>query len=192
MKNSSFYNEFIRAIEDLYSNITLRILQKRMDTYQSTPQIDNLPGRSGDITKSLFQYIDDISSQAQKTVTESQTQDNSLSSQTPHSHTASQSELVTPKIVNKENANGLSKFFKASHHGDDFHPGVAEKLEHAIWEHINAAIRHAKRGETAVAKMHADIANNAYKELAHYVSNEAYRKFGLEIEDQLDVLSNDK
>ena len=192
MKNSSFYTEVIRAIEDLYSKITLRILQKRMATYQSAPQIDNLPGHSGDITKPLFQYIDDISSQAHKTVTESQTQDKSHSSQTPHSHTASQSELATPKIVNKENANGLSKFFKASHHGSDFHQGIAEKLKNAIWEHIHAAIRHAKRGDAAVAKMHADIANNAYKELAHYVSTEAYNEFALEIKDQLDALSDVK
>lgn len=192
MKNSSFYSEFIRTIEDLYSSITLRILQKRMDTYQSAPQIDNLAGRSGDITKPLFEYIDDVSSQVQKTVTDSQARSESHFSQTSHPHTSSQSELETPKVVNKENSNGLSKFFKASHHDSELHPGIAEKLKHTVWEHIHASIRHARRGEAAVAKMHADIANNAYKELAHYINNEAHAEFTMEIEDQLDMLMTHK
>jgi hypothetical protein len=40
--------------------------------------------------------------------------------------------------------------------------------------------------------MHADIANSAFKELAHYVSNDVISELALEIENQLDVLLNNK
>ncbi len=67
-----------------------------------------------------------------------------------------------------------------------------EKLKHSIWEHIHASIRHARLGDARVAKMHADIANSAYRELAHYVSNEDHNELALEIENQLGELLDNK
>ncbi|NNF96065.1 MAG: hypothetical protein HKM94_03955, partial [Halobacteria archaeon] len=192
MKNASFYNDLIHAIENLYSSITLQILQKRMNTYHQAPSTDNYTEHALDIKAPLFKYIDDISSNDQKTVTEVQTLDYSFFSQTTHQHTSTHSELTSQRIVIKENNSGLSKHFNTKHNDAEYHPGIDEKLKHSIWEHIHASIRHARLGDARVAKVHADIANSAYKELAHYVSSEAHTEFALEIEDQLDVLLKNK
>jgi hypothetical protein len=192
MKNASFYNDFISSIEKLYSNITLIILQKRMNTYHPAPGIDNSSGHSLDIKAPLFKYVDDISSEDQKTVTDIQTLDYSFFSQAAHSYTSAHHEVVTHQVVNKETVSNLSKHFKSNHNHSEFRPGISERLEHSIWEHIHASIRHARLGNAVVAKMHADIANNAYKELAHYVSSDRHNELGFKIEEQLDVLLNNK
>jgi len=192
MKNASFYNDIISAIEKLYSSITLSILQKRMAAYHQTPATNNFNGNGLDIKAPLFKYIDDISSQDQGTVADIQTLDYAYFSHPAHPQVSSQNNLATLPVVDKQNANPLSKYFKSQHNDAELHPGIEEKLKHSIWEHIHASILQARRGNAVIAKMHADIANNAFKELAHYVSSDVISELVLQIEDQLDVLMNNK
>ena len=87
-----------------------------------------------------------------------------------------------------KNVNGLSKHFSTTHNEAEFHPGIDEKLKHSNWDHINASIRYARLGDARVAKVHADIANNAFKELAHYVSGEDHAELASQIEDHLGAI----
>lgn len=190
MKNTSFFNDLIHAVEKLYSRITLRILHKRMDAYHQQPSPDNFNAHTLDIKAPLFKYIDDTSSNGQEIVTEIQTLDYSFFLQTTNPHTPSHHELASQRIVNKKNVSELSRYYKSRQNGSELHTGIDEKLKHSIWEHIHAAIRHARLGDARVAKMHADIANYAYRELAHYLSNEIYAEFTLEMENQLGTLLN--
>ena len=190
MKNNSFYIELIHAIEKLYSKITLRILHKRINSYHQQLSPDNFNLHTLDIKAPLFKYIDDINNHDQQTATGIQSLDYSFYSQTTNSPTPSHYQLANQRIVNKENVGELSKYFKARHNGSELRPGIEKKLKLSTWEHFHAAIRHARLGDASVAKMHADIANCAYRELAHYVSNEVYTEIALEIENQLSVLSN--
>jgi hypothetical protein len=181
MKNSSFYNDVIHAIEELYSSVTMRILQKRRDAYHSESGNTDASGRSLDITAPLLKYIDDVSPQKQKSTIENQTSDESSASNTTHPTPSAHFEMS-----NKDIESGMTKHFKERNNAA-LHPRLVEKLEHSIWEHIHDSIRHAKRGEADIAKMHADIASNAYQELAHYVSPEAHAEFALEIQVHLDA-----
>jgi hypothetical protein len=190
MKNTSFYKDLIHAIEKLYSRITLRILHKRMNAYHQQLSLDNFKEHTVDIKAPLFKYIDDINSNDQQIVTGIQTLDYSFYLQITNRHIPSHYQFANQRVVNKKNVSELSKYFKARHNGSELHLGIDEKLKHSTWEHIHAAIRHARLGDARVAKMHADIANHAYRELAHYVSNEVHTEFTVEIENQLGVLSN--
>lgn len=186
MKNTSFYNEVIQAIEKLYSSITLRILQKRMDSYHSASANNNANSLSFDFTASLYKYIDDVSSQTQKTVPDKQMLDHAGFSISNNPHPPSHFE-----ITYKGNNSGLTKHFKEINNAE-LHPGISGKMKDSIWEHIHASIRHARQGNSHAAKVHADIANNAYKELAHYISSEEYNELAREIEDQFDALVSNK
>lgn len=186
MKSSSFYSDIIRSIEELYSSVTMQILQKRRDAYHSETGNTDASGRSLDITASLSKYIDDVSQQKQDNKTENQTPAESSASNTTHSTPSAHFE-----VLNKDIESGLTKHFKERHNAE-LHPGLVEKLEHSIWEHIHASIRHARRGEAYAAKMHADIASNAYKELAHYVSPEAQAELASQIGEELEQQSNTK
>ncbi len=191
MKNASVYNDIISAIEKLYSSITLRIWQKRMNTYHAAPSIDNINGQPIDFKSPLFKYIDELSSQQQAN-TAIQSPNESHYPYDNHPNITSDNMLPYQPVINKENVNDLSKYFKTKHNDAELHPGIEEKLKHSIWEHIHASILLARRGNAVAAKMHADIANSAFKELAHYVSNDVISELALEIENQLDVLLNNK
>ncbi|MDH3342176.1 MAG: hypothetical protein OEM07_00475 [Gammaproteobacteria bacterium] len=97
-----------------------------------------------------------------------------------------------PHLINRRfrYVGELSKYFKERSQGSDIHPGIKEKLEHSVWEHIHAAIRYAHQGNEYNSKIHTDIACNACKELAHYMDDEAYRLFTIEVAKHLSDLKS--
>ena len=192
MKNTSLYDDILSAIEKLYSNISWRIQQKRIDTYHSEPSVNTVDGGALDIKTPLFKFIDEISRRAPQEVTEVQTLDQANITQLVETQVASNTGNMNPPVSKTQNVDDLTRFFKSTHPNATFQPGISEKLKHSIVEHINASIRYARKGDTAVARMHAEIANTAYQELAHYITDEAHTQFAREIEEQLGVLMPSK
>lgn len=192
MKSTSFYNDVIQAIEKLYTNISWRIQQKRIDIYHSAPSVDTAKGEALDIKAPLFKYIDQISQREpqEKTNGDTLVQVDLPGSAQPQK--SGDTKNASAAVVKTKNYDDLTRFFKAAHTSTELHPGIGDKLKHSIIEHINASIRHARRGDTASAKMHADIASTAYQELAHYITDEEHTQFAQEIEEQLDVIMPQK
>ena len=52
---------------------------------------------------------------------------------------------------------------------------MGEQLKDSIWSHTHAATLNTRQGNVSKAKLHAQIANNALKEAAHYMSEEDYK-----------------
>ena len=52
------------------------------------------------------------------------------------------------------------------------------------------SIRLARQGNSQAAKMHADIANHAYKELSHYMEENQYNELTKDIEKELTKLTS--
>ena len=192
MKSSSFYNDVIQAIEKLYTNISWRIQQKRIDTYHSAPSVNTAKGDALDIKAPLFKYIDEISQREPQEKPAGDPQEHvDLPPATPPEKTAA-NETASAGIKKSQNVDDLTRFFKAAHGSTELHPGISDKLKHSIIEHINTSIRSARRGDTAAAKMHADIASTAYQELAHYITDEEHTRFAQEIQEQLNVIMPQK
>jgi len=53
---------------------------------------------------------------------------------------------------------------------------MGERMKDSTWSHINTSLRKARKGETVNARLHAQIANDALKEAAHYMSAEDYQE----------------
>jgi hypothetical protein len=143
-----------------------------------------------DIKAPLFKYIHDINNNKQEKITVVETLDYSFFSHPTHKHAPSHYHLTRHQGINKKNTSELSKYFKVRQNGSELHPGIEDKLMHSTWEHIHAAIRCARLGGECDAKMHTDIASYAYRELAHYLSEEEYAEFTSEISHQLGRLFN--
>ena len=56
-------------------------------------------------------------------------------------------------------------------------PTVGDKLMRSSWDHLHASIRYARTGDSATAKLHADILDNSLKEAAHYLDEQTYQNF---------------
>ena len=65
---------------------------------------------------------------------------------------------------------------------------MGEKLKHSTWSHIHTATLQARQGSLKNAKMNATIANDAFKEAAHYMSEEDYKAFCIEVAKAFEVL----
>lgn len=64
-------------------------------------------------------------------------------------------------------------------------PELSKKLKESTWNHIHTALRLARQGEAGTARLHLDIASQALKEAAHYMSREEHIAFTVEVEEKL-------
>jgi hypothetical protein len=81
--------------------------------------------------------------------------------------------------------NGLGMYFKSSQTESVLDPELSEKLKKSTWNHIHTALRLARQGDAGTAKLHLDIASQALKEAAHYMSREEHIAFTVEVEEKL-------
>lgn len=193
MKERTPYSSLIRAIEKIYLRVALTALHERMDVYHKQAS-QSLKPHANNIKSPLRECIDEIIEYDQDDPEDLDTNNHSIL-------TGSISDLYGPAkdnntvelhVITKENVGELSKYFKARSDGSALHPGIIEKLEHSTWEHIHAAIRYARKGDYRNARMHSDIASSACQELAHFMNEECYLEFIMEIEKHLDVLKQHK
>lgn len=67
-------------------------------------------------------------------------------------------------------------------------PYLGDKLASSAWSHIHSALLYAHQGDIGLARLHADIASQAAREAAHYMSEEDYEQFMQNIEQALSRL----
>jgi len=80
---------------------------------------------------------------------------------------------------------GLGRYFKSARTAVVLDPELSKKLKKSAWNHIHTAFRLARQGEARTAKLHLDIASQALKEAAHYMSREEHIAFTVEVEEKL-------
>ena len=172
----------IEALKSLYSRIASLDLQKRMGSYRR----DNGAGVDHDIAAPL---INDIEKLAVSSDVENQQAPRHASSAS--SLTAAEDGTPSRQSIGHETPKAtrrfleLSRFFGRKKTGSAFQPHMRDKLKGSVWEHINASLRLARQGDSKSAKLHADVANNALKEAARYMSKEEYSEFYGQVEKQL-------
>ena len=108
---------------------------------------------------------------------------------------------VKPENINKAKSQptglkkmlgGLARHFKKSARKKESDQYMGEKLKTSTWTHIHTALMQARNGQATTAKLHADIANQALKEAAHYMSEQDYKAFFAEVETELNKLEEIK
>ena len=185
---TSFYDSLIREIKSLYSIISLAILHKRISDYHSHTDYSE-HAHAGDIKSLLITYIDKIpvstaaSQQAKFSADGVIQKEPVVDKYLYESH-----ETDTARFVSHKYVGDLSKYFKSRRKVYELQPGIKDKLEHSVWEHINASIQCAYRGNIKNAQMHADIANSAFKEVAHYMSVAEYNDFSKKVTVRMTAL----
>lgn len=75
----------------------------------------------------------------------------------------------------------LSAHFRSTHKHSAFPSDTGERLMQTTWEHIFASIRAAHQLDLKTARLHVELANNAFKEAAHYVSVPVYAHFSQDV-----------
>lgn len=199
---------------DLYHKAALSLLHKRMSAYKSHESFSQNSSAS-DIKSPLIECINHVVVDEKTDRIKTRSYDVGspvLGSATNHVSTeglysteqfgSNENHMVfpvssdnnecepNPFVIDKERVSELSRYFKEKQKGLSADPGIKEKLKHSVWDHINASISSARKGNKRNAEMHADIANTAFNEVAHYMSEEQYSKLTSKVNDRLTVLKS--
>lgn len=171
----------IRQLRNLYERMALGTLAARREKLTGN-------GRQGgeDVTRLLSGHLErlaaahhpDDSSGGSETDTASTT-DGTVGSRSSTNYSA---------LGSEHPAGELSNHFHELEVTELTGEGVGEGVKRRMLEHINTALRLARRGDLAGARIHADIARSAMREAVHYLSQEEYRQFTAAVKERLERL----
>jgi len=186
----AFIEKLIREIERLYQMAALAILHKRVGDYRL--HVDHLESpHAGDIKSPLLNYIDSVVVSAKPAPKKTFTVDSFIPKQPePDKYHYEKHHADARRVNNYKHVGDLSKYFKSRRKAYELQPGIKTKLEHSVWEHINAAIHSAHKGDSRSAKMHVDIANSAFKEVAHFIPEAEYAEFTKKVNERMNDLTS--
>ncbi len=90
-----------------------------------------------------------------------------------------------PLIVEDPHSGELGSHFHESEVDHFAHSSVGDNIKRRVLEHVNNALRHARSGDRAAAKMALDIARASLAEAAHYMDDAEYGAFTEQVKGQL-------
>ncbi|MDA3868826.1 MAG: hypothetical protein PF589_02530 [Gammaproteobacteria bacterium] len=198
---SKFLSALIDELKRLYNQLSLAQLYRRMHGYHNqNKSFGNAPAT--DIRSSLSECINNIiikhEADGPAVITPHPVSTSTVHHSATEKHPVpypfranSETDKNSRYAVNTRQINDLVKYFKTKENDAELHPAIKDKLRRSIWEHINAAIECALMGDRRNAKMHVDIANYAFQEVAHYMSEEQYRLFATTLDEHLSALNAD-
>ena len=152
---TSFYDLLIGEIKELYKKASLAILHKRISDYHRHADYSE-HAHAGDIKSLLITYIDKIPVN-KDTSQETKFSADSIIPKEPvvDKYQYERRETDTTHVVSNKYVGDLSKYFKSRKKAYELQPGIKDKLKHSVWEHINASIQCAYKGNLKNAQMHA-------------------------------------
>lgn len=175
-------NALLHALQRLYARITSLLLHKRMGSYRE--EAGSVADH--DLTTLLSDHIDRL---AEPRPANSGKSPRRVSGDDVHTATQN-STPGRPHAVHRvsivsRTLNALGRYFKSGQTKTVLDPELSKKLKKSAWDHIHTALRLARQGDARTAKLHLDIASQALKEAAHYMSREEHIAFTVEVEEKL-------
>jgi hypothetical protein len=169
----------LHALERLYSGMASRVLYTRMGTYRR--RTGSLADH--DLAALLSDHVDRLA--AAKRANRGEAPPRQGAPEVQRELIEKHHPAVRQVSVLGRAFDGLGRYFKSSRTEPVLDPELSEKLRNSTWHHIHTALRLARQGEAKTAKLHLDIASQALKEVAHFMSREDYIAFTVEVEEKL-------
>ncbi|NOQ90802.1 MAG: hypothetical protein GQ549_07630 [Gammaproteobacteria bacterium] len=179
-------NRLSRALQELYYKLCDMDLHKHMDLYNRNTGTNE----TSDISTSLTKQIDKLAPASQPgkpnsaSASATTVRSSKRASKPDNVKQASQPSGWLNKMVS--NVSRPKKTFTGKITAD---PYMGNKLKDSTWSHIHTALLHARQGDASTAKLHADIACEALKEAAHYMSKEDHKILCAEVAKALLIMA---
>lgn len=172
----------LHRIAALYSHMFANVMHERVSAYHAHPGSDD---DDDDIGTTLRAYIKHTKQLAAANTALSTHQ----SGVTEPALTSVLQPQQLVEISASPNANAvsnpLSEYFQKNNTHSDLAPPLVKKLQASAWEHTHSAIRLAHQGDFTSAKLHADLASNAIRQLGHYMSEVDFKTFKRAVKAEL-------
>lgn len=171
----------LHKVKRLYSELFLTALHNRINSYHSFMH-SNKHNEIGDTLHDLIEEIvrEASSSGDAQDYKDIKQLDARISSVTEKlKHIRTQSQNSEPGVMTD-----LSVHLKKQY-AQESEDNVSSKLRKSVWDHVHAAHRFARSGNSESAKLHVDLATNAMQALSHYMPVDEYGAFLTEISKQI-------
>jgi len=182
----SWIKPLLDSLQQLYMKLSTLILQRRMESYRKEggKDVDN------EILSVLNEIVDGAASaQGSDSVAIEGAgggQPDQVSS--VEQGNADRSKQVGPTATPSTAFTDLSSHMHASLSGNsDVHP-LGKKLKASAWEHIHTALRYAREQKAELARMYANLAQEALQQASHHMTDEAYSELKQSLLEELKKL----
>lgn len=168
------------SLQSLYSKIFNAILRIRMHSYHPSVKVNN----NIDVTTLLNKQVEKLAESSAKikahpVIYSKEEPDLKKIFRKPDNITQDDRK----KQYDNREESEFSKYLNQTKSSSTLHPHMGDQLEKSAWEHVHKAIRFARQGNVATAKLHADIAGHALEEAKHYLENDEYSELIFQIEE---------
>lgn len=185
MSPESEVGSLLATLRGLYSRIAMLVLHRRMNAYRRHDG-----SGSGDIAATLAEHIQKVASDHERDAASDVSPGLARTVQ-PARHRAG---TIPPAAQGEEEQRPLTRgelgrHFESSHAGAVFDPHLGADLKRRTWEHIHSALRYAAQGRASPARLHADLATNAFTEAAHYLPDDEIAEFAAAVQEKLKSIS---
>ena len=162
--------DLLSALRSLFMQVTRMNLAQRLNhSKKSSAKV------SVDISEKLQQCIDKLSASSQKDRAIIASQADAAADGVEVTPISSSRELEP--VADTDLYNGLSDHFQQCRHSSVSESSMGYQLQQRTWHHLYAALSSARKGNEAMAKLHANIASQAMKEADSYMDDESYAHF---------------
>ena len=179
MSGKSETHSLLHSLYDLYIKISHYDWYKRRQSYR--PVVSE-----ADISQSLQENIDRLSESRHSLTASAPTRSSSEGA----AHEPAQSQTSVTMISRM--LHGLTRHYKNSTKNIEANQFMGNKLKTSIWSHIHIAFMQARQGDVAAAKVHADIATQALKLAAHYMTEDDYKLLYVDVVKALNTFNDQK
>ena len=170
MARKHVISHLLQDLHELYYKLCAIDLHKRMKLYHHDIYTDDAP----DISASLKKHLHKLAPVDNPGRTGTASTATPLSPKSPALHDSQKQ----PRRQRRGITRMVSTFFRPQKVFTSIKASnqyMGEKLKDSIWSHTHAATLNARQGNVSNAKLHAQIANDALKEAAHYMNEKDYK-----------------
>ncbi|MCM8855124.1 MAG: hypothetical protein LC541_02230 [Candidatus Thiodiazotropha sp.] len=176
---SSFsLSKLLESLMNLYYRIAELVLRQRIDTYHDKKGSST----THDISVPLNEHIEELANKTKEANPEDDEKNGTVALET-----ADNKAIARPLKINiiQKGWNGLVNLFAKRSSDVVVHPHLSTKMQRSVHQHLNAALRHARKGDIDNAKLHADLTSNALDVLSNYMPEDEFIQFKQQISLEL-------
>lgn len=170
----------LHKLKNLYTRLFIVSLHNRIHHYHSMHDTT----MHQQISRFLYKLIDEIVNEVSSTYTPTDYKHLKFINDEKHSSQLRSRDQPYVSSSVSMTLNGLSLYLQKVKAVEN-DPSMSEKLKMCFWDHVHAAHRNARMGDSKTAKLHIDIACNAMKSLSQYMPDAEYRDFIAEFTKEL-------
>jgi hypothetical protein len=170
MSNNRGISDLLQDLQALYYRLCALDLRKRMNLYHRNTGAREVP----DVSTSLSRHLDKLASTSKPNTAATASTTKRIASRKPAGTDKVQQPGRQTQWLSKAVHAFIrpKKIYSAINTSDKY---MGEKLKESTWTHIHTAMLQARQGDAINAKLHAEIASNALKEAAKYLTEEDYK-----------------